>query len=130
MPQTTNQKYYLRTPHAWTQLSPRLQAMLARFDAHATALTHSYHSFHSLTQSHHTPTYTNVTSFPYFTYPIPHLRNTLASPALYEVVLPSHPHTPPSIRTIRFDNSDEAEVALDTAPPTPSDDDYYHYSHL
>ena len=125
MPQ---QYYYLRTPHAWTQLSPRVQAMLTRFDAHATALAHGYHSFHSLTQSH-TPTTTS--DIPYFTYPIPHLRNTLASPALYEVVLPSHPHTPPSIRTIRFDNSDEAEVALDTATPTPSDDDYhYYYRHL
>jgi hypothetical protein len=121
--ETANQKYYLRTPHAWTQLSPRVQAMLTRFDAHATAL--------ALISTSTVTTTSDVTTIPYFTTSIPHLRNTLASPALYEVVLPSHPHTPPSIRTIRFDNSDEAEVALDTATPTPSDDDYhYYYRHL
>ena len=126
MPQTTNQKYYLRTPHAWTQLSPRVQAMLTRFDAHATALAHSYHSFNA-----HISTTTSDTSIPCFTTTIPHLRNTLASPARYEVVLPSHPHAPIEIRTIRFDNTDSAEVALDTATPTPSEDDYhYYYRHL
>lgn len=127
MPQSRN-KYYLRAPHAWTQLSPRLQAMLARFDAHATALAHIYHRFNAHPQT--SLAHTSNTSIPCFATSIPHLRNTLASPARYEVVLPSHPHAPIEIRTIRFDNRDEAEVALDTTPPTPSEDDYYYYRHL
>ncbi len=100
-------KYYLRGPNNWTELSGRMQHVLARFDAKA------------LTQTHQSMT---ISSFS-----MPDVRHGLGRPATYNVTcLGQNAGGAVHERYIRFKDGGLALVKYaETAPDVCANDWYF-----
>jgi hypothetical protein len=97
-------KYYLRGPDNWTELSGRMQHLLARFDDDALSL--------------------NMGPMTGIRFPIPVIRYGLGRPAKYEVrcTWENSVH----FRTMDFENGEKAHVQFAETAPDVLDTDWYY----
>ena len=97
-------KYYLRGPDDWTELSDRMQHLLARFDALALSF--------------------NQGAMVGIQFPIPNLRHGLGRSAKFEVRCVSDQLV--HFRTMRFEDGERTEVVYAERAPDVLDTDWYY----